>query len=82
MMNHTKGILAVAGLAHSEKDNSLLEQSVTRERDGSFIHNIDKMVENAGGKIISRRWEGDTDVDGNTIYFLFATPQSTAITAQ
>ncbi len=82
MMNHTQGIMAVAGLAYSEKDNSLLEQSVLRERDGSFIHNIDKMVENAGGSIIGRRWEGDKDVDGNTIYFLFVTPQSTAITAQ
>lgn len=75
MIDHTKGLLAVAGLAHPKNDNSLLIQSVPRERDGSFIHNIDKMVENAGGSIISRRWEGNKDVDGNTIYFLFATPQ-------
>lgn len=76
MMNHVNGIMAVAGLAHPEKDNSLLEQSVPRERDGSFIHNIDKMIESAGGNIISRRWEGEKDVDGNTIYFLFATSPS------
>lgn len=74
MINHTNNIVAIAGLAHSDKDNSLLDQSVSRQRDGSFIHNIDKMVENAGGTIISRRWGGDTDVDGNTIYFVFATP--------
>ncbi len=76
MMNHTKSIMAVAGLAHPEKDNFLLKQSIPRERDGSFIHNIDKMIESAGGNIVSRRWEGDKDVDGNTIYFLFVTPPS------
>jgi len=79
MMDHTGNILAVAGLAHPEKDNVMLEQSVSRERDGSFIHNIDRMIQRAGGNIISRRWEGDTDVDGNTIYFVFATPPSSQI---
>jgi len=76
MMNHTRVILAIAGLAHPKLDNAQLDHSIVREKDGAFIHNIDAMIHAAGGKIINRRWEGDMDVDGNTIYFLFANPPS------
>lgn len=72
MIGHSRIMVALSGLAHPEKDNALLEHSAIREMDGSFIHNIDVMVEKAGGHVVSRRWEGDRKVDGQSIYFIFA----------
>jgi len=72
MMSHTKIMLAITGLAHPDIDNSQLRHSVTRDSDGSFIHNIDSMIKKAGGKILARRWEGTNLVDGHTIYFVFS----------
>lgn len=75
MLKHTGIMLACAGLAHPEKDNSALEHSETRKRDHTFIHNLDLMISNAGGQIVARRWEGARLVDGQTIYFVFAGPR-------
>lgn len=72
MLRHTDGVLAISGLAHPEVDNSMLTSSVERGRDMSFIHNIDAMVKDAGGKVLWRRWDGSRIVDGNTIYSVFA----------
>ena len=74
MLRHSR-LLAMAGLAHPRIDNALLDQSDVRESDSTFIHNFDRMVTSQGGRVLSRRWEGDRDVDGNTIYFVFATGQ-------
>jgi len=72
MIEHTGGVLAISGLAHPEVDNRELASSETRERDMSFIHNIDKMVEDSDGIVLWRRWDGARKVDGNTIYFILA----------
>lgn len=72
LLRHTARVLALAGLAHTDTDNSLLAGSTVRGCDRSFIHNVDAMVEKGGGKVLSRRWEGGRIVDGNTIYFVFA----------
>ncbi|MBI5643634.1 MAG: class I SAM-dependent methyltransferase [Deltaproteobacteria bacterium] len=71
MMLRRGKVLAISGLAH-EEDNSCLQGSLVRERDGTFVHNIDSMVRKAGGKVLQRRWEGAKAVDGHTIYFVFA----------
>jgi len=73
MLDHTRMMLVLTGPAHPEIDNSQLEHSMVRERDGSFIHNIDLMVRRAGGNILARRWEGNRVIDGQTVYFVFAT---------
>jgi len=73
MLQHTRIMVALSGPAHPDLDNSHLGSSVIRERDGSYIHNIDSMVKKSGGNIFARRWEGDHIVDGHTIYFVFAT---------
>ncbi|OGO02900.1 MAG: hypothetical protein A2Y72_02105 [Chloroflexi bacterium RBG_13_53_26] len=73
MLRHTGIMLAITGLAHPHVDNSGLLQSIPRERDLAFIHNIDSMVRRAGGKVIARRWDGANLVDGHSIYFVFAT---------
>jgi SAM-dependent methyltransferase len=76
MLRRSSGVVALAGLAHPEKDNATLAYSVPRESDQSFIHNLDGMVERAGGRIVARRWDGARQVNGNTIYFVFAEPES------
>lgn len=65
-------IVALSGLA-SATDNAELAHSGVRHRDGTFIHNFDKMVKEAGGQVLARRWEGERDFEGNTVYFVFAT---------
>jgi len=72
MLDHTKIMLVLTGPAHPGIDNSLLEHSIVRDSDGSFIHNIDSMVKRAGGSVLVRRWEGGKMADGQTIYFVFA----------
>lgn len=74
ILRHTGRLAAFAGLAHPKQDNRELPRPEVRERDGTFIHNIDRLVERAGGRVIFRRWEGDRQVKGNTIYFVLAEP--------
>lgn len=72
ILDHTGVVAGFAGLAHPETDNAKLGHSPVRDEDGSFIHNIDRMVTAAGGRVIGRRWEGSQLVDDNSIYFVFA----------
>jgi hypothetical protein len=75
ILGHTSMLAAFAGLAHPVQDNASLASSAVRERDATRIHNIDAMVREAGGDVVWRRWEGPRVVDGNTIYFVFASPE-------
>jgi len=72
MLQHAGRVVALAGLAHPERDNGELEESDVRLRDGTFIHNFDAMVRQGGGRVVARRWEGARMVDGNTVYFVLA----------
>jgi hypothetical protein len=74
MLQHTSRLAVFAGLAHPEADNRHLAASVLRDRDGTWIHNLDGMVEQGGGRVVARRWGGGEVVDGNTIYFVLAEP--------
>jgi SAM-dependent methyltransferase len=76
MLARTRVLLCITGLAHPSTDNSLLPTSEVRSSDKSHIHNIDRMIAAAGGTVIARRWDGDRLVEGQSIYFLFATPRS------
>ena len=75
MLSHSSGVVAIAGLAHPTIDNEKLAFSVPRESDGALIHNIDAMVEKAGGLIEYHRWEGSKTFDAQTIYFVFCRPK-------
>ena len=75
MLRHGR-FVAISGLAHPEVDNATLEQAATRERDGTFIHNVDALVTEAGGRVLERRWDGAKKIDGNTVYFVLATAES------
>ena len=74
MLERSNGTVALAGLAHPDRDNATLTYSVPRETDQSFIHNLDRMVERGGGRVIARRWDGARQIKGNSIYFVFAEP--------
>ena len=74
MLNHCSGLVAITGLAHPIVDNAELKYSEPRMSDGALIHNIDAMVEKAGGTIVYRRWEGSKTFDGQTVYFVFCRP--------
>lgn len=76
LLAHTGKLLVITALAHPEIDNAKLESSLPRVSDGTWIHNVDRMVAVARGSIIGRRWEGGTIVDGNTIYFLYVVANS------
>ncbi|HEX5824281.1 MAG TPA: class I SAM-dependent methyltransferase [Candidatus Limnocylindrales bacterium] len=76
ILRHTGVVAAFAGLAHPTRDNATLHASVIRDRDATFIHDIDEMVNDGGGSVAWRRWEGPRLVDGNTVYFVFARPST------
>jgi SAM-dependent methyltransferase len=78
MLRYTGRLLAITALAHPDNDNAHLERSVPRTRDGTWIHNVDRMITAAGGRIVGRRYEGGRLVDGNTVYFLYAAPAAAA----
>ncbi|HET7230264.1 MAG TPA: methyltransferase domain-containing protein [Longimicrobium sp.] len=74
MLGRCDGMLALAGLAHPETDNARLAASTRRDRDATWVHNLDAMVARASGHVAARRWEGARQVNGNTLYFVFAEP--------
>jgi SAM-dependent methyltransferase len=74
MLQHCGIMLALSGPAYSQHDNAALEKTRLRAVDGVTIHNLDGLVKAAGGSILGRRWEGDREIDGHTIYFVFAGP--------
>ncbi len=72
MLEHADKVLVLSGLAWKDCDNRELPHSMLRHHDHTWYHNLDAMVEQAGGEILYRRCEHGTVVDGNTIYFLYA----------
>jgi SAM-dependent methyltransferase len=74
MLARCSGVVALSGPAHPRRDNGELEASEPRANDSSLLHNFDAMVRAAGGRILSRRWEGPRLLDGNTVYFVIAAP--------
>jgi len=76
MLARARVLVAMTGLAHPQVDNATLPHSAVRSTDHTFIHNLDRMVELAGRNVSGRRWEGSRQIDGQTIYFVFAAPAS------
>ncbi len=75
ILNHCSGLVAIADLAHPTVDNAKLVHSEVRGWDGALIRNIDAMVEDAGGIIVYRRWEGAKKFDDQSVYFIFCQPK-------
>ncbi len=73
LLRHTRQLLALSGPAHPQYDNARLADSVLGA-DHSYRHNLDALVERAGGRVLRRRWQGAERLGGQSIYFVFAAP--------
>jgi len=60
MLRHTRGLLGLITLADPHVDNAQLNHSYVRSEDLGFVHNVDRMVAEAGGHVVFRKW---TDPD-------------------
>jgi SAM-dependent methyltransferase len=74
MLNHCNHYVVISSLADPMVDNAKLIHSEVRSLDGGFIHNIDAMVENEGGIIEYRRWDGAKTFGGQSVYFVVCKP--------
>lgn len=75
-LRHTSRVFCVNGHADSQVDNRELASSRPRHQDHSFVHNLDRMILAAGGRILTRRWGGAEQIGGNSVYFVIAEPGS------
>ncbi len=78
MLRHTRYVVAIAGIGHPEVDNATLTVSEPRAWDAGMVHNLDAMVEKAGGKVLQRRWEGAREINGQRIHFVFSSGKAAA----
>lgn len=75
MLRRTNKVLALVGLCSKSIDNRKLRQSkISIDHNHQWIHNFDAMVDNAGGRVVCHRWEGNRDFKSQALYFVFATP--------
>ena len=56
MLDHTRSLLGLITLADPRVDNAQLTCSYVRSEDLGFVHNIDRMVAEAGGQVVLRKW--------------------------
>jgi SAM-dependent methyltransferase len=88
MISHAKHAVGIICLGHPHIDNAFLNHSGIRPFDGSFIHNLDRMILQAGGRVISRRWGEVSTRGGSSACIVVAaggnkhpTPSSSATTS-
>jgi SAM-dependent methyltransferase len=72
MLAHARHLVGIICLGHPEVDNSLLTRSDVRESDGAFVHNLERMVREAGGMVISK-WQSDRGAE-SPAYGIVAAP--------
>jgi hypothetical protein len=78
LLQHTNIVLGVICLAHPNIDNSELKDSAVRASDHGFIHNIDTVIREAGGRVLSHRWMGNEILkDQSQPYLALAEPDLT-----
>jgi SAM-dependent methyltransferase len=65
ILSHARCLVGLICLAHPGRGGSASERSEMRATDGAFIHNVDRMIRSAGGKIVSSKWIG-TDISGSS----------------
>lgn len=74
MLAHTRYALGLITLAHPAMDNSRLLASGTRASDGSFTHNLDRMIRRSGGRIVYSHWEKPRTLAESAAYTIIACP--------
>lgn len=79
MLRAANKAVAITGVAHPLQDNATMVSHTFRDWDTAFVHNLDAMVVEAGGRILFRRWDGAREVDGLSVYHLVAALDRTAV---
>jgi SAM-dependent methyltransferase len=75
LLDRTRVVMVLAGLACFERHNDTLEQSMPSPgHAGQWLHNFDTMIRAAGGRVVRTRWEGGRQYNNQTISFAFAVP--------
>jgi SAM-dependent methyltransferase len=75
MLSRTSKVLALVGLAHTDRNNNTLTRSeISPGHAGQWIHNFEALVKRAGGRVTQSRWEGGKQYNFQTICFVFAVP--------
>jgi SAM-dependent methyltransferase len=72
MLRAANVAMAITGVAHPLQDNATMAGHTFRDWDKAFVHNLDAMVPDAGGRILFRRWDGPCETDGLSVYHLIA----------
>jgi SAM-dependent methyltransferase len=75
LLDRTRVVMVLAGLACFERHNDTLEQSIPSPgHAGQWLHNFDMMIRAAGGRVVRTRWEGARQYNNQTVSFAFAVP--------
>lgn len=74
LLAHTRLVLGLICLAHPTIENFRLDRSEVRKLDGARIHNLDALVQHAGGQVALRRWTRPGGPEESVPYFLLAEP--------
>ena len=74
LMRSSNRLVGLMSLAHPDMDNRHLLKSGRRWADETWIHNVDKMSEAAGGRVVSRRWQPPPHGNARGLYIVIAAP--------
>lgn len=61
MLRYARVLLGLITVAHPLVDNARLSRSYVRPEDLGFVHNVDRMVAEAGGHVVYRKWHGPSE---------------------
>jgi SAM-dependent methyltransferase len=74
MLSHAVRLVGLICLAHPKSQNLDLAMSETRDVDGSFIHDVNRMIRQAHGKLVSSQWVGTATSGSSPSYVILAEP--------
>lgn len=72
LLGHADRVVGLIDRAHPAQDNGSLACSAVRHRDETWIHNLDRMVEAAGGCVTFRKWQPPSGTGDRGVYLLIA----------
>lgn len=80
LLNSTDQVVGLMARSHPLMDNRGLAASEMRSLDETWIHNVDEMVEAAGGRVVGRQWTPPAHAQERGLYIVLAAPQASADT--
>jgi hypothetical protein len=74
MFSRARSLVGIICLAGAELNGAASGRSVTRASDGAFVHDMDKMIRRAGGKIVSSKLVAHAVSGSSPSYAILAEP--------